>query len=80
MKGPYAGSENSELWNEALKEIAQQISQKLLSEGAENGKRTWNKLAKSLGKSPANGSDEPLGVIESILCQMSSSEGCIWGR
>ncbi len=63
---PYAGSENSELWNEALKEIAEQISQQLVSEGAKNGKHTGNKLTKSLGKSPANDSDEPLGIIESM--------------
>ena len=63
---PYAGSENSELWNEALKEIAEQINRQLLSEGAKNGQQTGHKPRKSSGKSPINDSDEPLGVIESI--------------
>jgi len=31
---PYAGSENSELWNEALREVAQQINRQLMAEGA----------------------------------------------
>ncbi len=63
---PNAGSENSELWNEALKEIVQQINQQLLSEGAKTRTHTVTSPTKSLGKSPANDSDEPLGVIESL--------------